>query len=63
VNPLLCELASLPKPLIPGMAIAVGIILVGWIITDCALAKSDKRESEKLARDIKEAYRKMGRKP
>ena len=63
VNLLLRELASLPTPLIPGIAIAVAIVVIGWAITDCALAKSDKRESAKLAKDIEEAYKKMGKKP
>jgi len=60
---LLNELASLPTPLIPGIALAMVIVFIGWAITDCALAKSDKRESAKLAEDIEEAYKKMGRKP
>lgn len=60
---MLFDLASLPAPLIPGIATVLVIVFIGWAITDCALAKSDKRESAKLAEDIEEAYKKMGRKP
>ena len=46
-------------PAIVGYAIALLIIMGAWVIIDLALQKSDKRESDKIHRDIQEAYRKM----
>ena len=46
-------------PAIVGYAVALMIIVGAWILIDRALQKSDKRESDKIQRDIKEAYRKM----
>lgn len=46
-------------PAIIGYAVALLIIMGAWIIIDLALQKSDKRESDKIHRDIKDAYRKM----
>ncbi len=46
-------------PAIVGYAMALMIIVGAWVLIDRALQKSDKRESDKIHRDIKEAYRKM----